>query len=96
MLKFVIVALVTLEILLLGALALAPANATIGESAVYIWDFASVGSNQLVCKKISMLPEDRPGLKSSEVQPVKINSTVAEDRFCANSAKPMIQSQEVS
>ena len=96
MLKLVIVALVTLEIILLGALALSPANATMSDSALYTWEFAYVGSNQVVCKQISLLPKDRPMPPSSPMQPVKISSRLVDEGYCANIAKPLIEDREIS
>lgn len=96
MLKFLIFALVTLEIILLGALALSPANAMMSDSAVYTWEFASVGSNQVVCKQISLLPKDRLMPPSSPMQPVNISSIVVDKSYCANIAKPLIEDREIS
>ncbi|MEY3869857.1 MAG: hypothetical protein ACRCT1_18205 [Microcoleaceae cyanobacterium] len=90
MLKFVLVALVTLEVVLLTTLALAPANATSGNTEFYTWNFANLGSSQLVCKRVEMLKRDRempPGVKSD---PVNIDSIIVDDRFCANLAKPIL------
>lgn len=91
MLKFVIAALLTLELVLWTAFALPPANATIANPEIYTWNFAYVGSNQLVCKKVVMLPENRELPPSSPMQAVNINSKVVNDSYCANAAKPILQ-----
>jgi len=90
MLKFVLVALVTLEVVLLTTLALAPANATSSNTEFYTWSFANLGNSQLVCKRVEMLKRDRempPGVKSD---PVNIDSIIVDDHFCANLAKPIL------
>ena len=90
MLRIVVVVLVTLELVLLTAFALAPANATSSDVGNYAWGFAYVGSNQVVCKKIVIHPEEQ--LKSSsdrrKVVKVTYGSTVVSDSYCANLAKP--------
>jgi hypothetical protein len=52
MLKSVVVALVSLGLVILTTLALAPADAATSNSETYIWSFASLDSNQLVCKQV--------------------------------------------
>ena len=91
MLKFVIVGLLTLELVLLAAFALPPANATVSNPEIYTWNFAYVGSNQLVCKKVVMVPGNRDIPPSSPMQAVNINSKVVDDSYCANAAKPLLQ-----
>lgn len=91
MLKFAIVGLLALELILLAAFALPPANATVSNPEVYTWNFAYVGSNQLVCKKVVMLPENRELPPSSPMQAVNIKSQVVDDSYCANAAKPLLQ-----
>lgn len=91
MLKLVILALVTLEILLLTVLAIPSAKATSSNLEFYTWNFASVGSNQLVCKKIVPLPQDRALPSSSPMQAVSINAEIVEDRYCAQSTKPLVK-----
>jgi hypothetical protein len=88
MLRLVIVALVTLELVLLTAF-FSPADAASSNFEHYIWSYASVGSNQLVCKKVVMHPDEGWQSRSSKNQPVKMNttSTVVSDRFCADSLK---------
>jgi hypothetical protein len=91
MLRILIVVLVTLELVLLTALALPPAKATTStDFENYLWSFADVGTNQLVCKKVVMHPEEQFKDRSSHRQVVKMysKSTVVSDSYCANSAKP--------
>ncbi len=89
MLKFVIAALVALEIVLLSSWVLPPANATSPDSEVYIWDYASIGSSQLVCKKVVFHPENRPLPPGVEVQPTRINSRIVNDSNCDHLTKPI-------
>ena len=98
MLRIVFVGLVILELVLLTTLALSPVNAATSnpDSAAsdklesYIWTFADLGSNQIVCKKIIMYPEEQLLRTSSNERAVKMNSTssIVSDSYCANSAKP--------
>ena len=94
MLRFIVVALVTLELVLLTAFALAPANATSSDFETYIWSFADLGSNQVVCKKVVMHPGELVQSKSSDRQVVRMNSAsaIVSDSYCAYSAKPSLQS----
>ncbi|HLO49582.1 MAG TPA: hypothetical protein VK211_14290 [Kamptonema sp.] len=91
MLKFVIVSLVALELILLTALALPPANATVSKPEIYTWNFASVGSKELVCKKVILAPGNRELPPSSPMQAVNINSIVVDASYCANAAKPILK-----
>lgn len=96
MLRFAIVALVTLEIVLLSALALPPARATQAASSnveQYIWSFAAVGSDRVVCKKVVMHPGKQLQDRSSHRELVRMSSKskVVSDSYCANSAKPSQQ-----
>lgn len=93
MLKFLIMALVTLELVLLSALVLPPADAASSDFENYIWGFASAGSNQLVCKKVAMQPDQwwQPGSSKNQAVKMYSTSTVVSDRYCANSAKPYPQ-----
>lgn len=88
MLRFAIVALVTLELVLLTALGIHPATATVSNPEFYAWNFASVGSSELVCKKTVVAPQDLV-LPSSPMQAVNINSVIVDEKFCANSTKPL-------
>lgn len=87
MLKFVIAALVALELILLGSL-LTPANAAVKDTEVYTWDYQSVGSSQVVCKQVTFHPQDRPLPPEAQVQPATIRSKIVSDRFCENLTKP--------
>lgn len=88
MLRFAIVALVTLGLVLVTAFGLYPATATVSNPEFYAWNFASVGSSQLVCKKTIVVPQDQI-LPSSSMQAVSINSAIVDDKFCATSTKPV-------
>lgn len=87
MLRFAIVALVTLGLVLMTALGLSSASATVSNPEFYAWNFASVGSSELVCKKTLVVPKDII-IPSSSMQAVSINSAIVDDKFCANSTKP--------
>lgn len=89
MLKFVIAALVALEIVLLSSWVLPPANATSPDSEVYIWDYAFIGSSQVVCKKVVFHPVNRPLPPGVEVQPARINSRIVNDSNCDHLTKPI-------
>ncbi|MBE9146046.1 hypothetical protein [Planktothrix mougeotii] len=91
MLKFVIAALVALEILLLNSWGLPPANATSPGAEVYIWDYASVGSHELVCKKVVFHPKNQPLPSGAEVQPVRIDSRIVNDADCSPLKKLIAQ-----
>lgn len=88
MLRFAIVALLTLGFVLVTALGLYPATATVSNPEFYAWNFASVGSSELVCKKTVVVPQDRI-IPSSSMQAVSINSAIVDDKFCANYTKPV-------
>ena len=88
MLKFAIVALLTFGFVLVTALGLYPATATVSNPEFYAWNFASVGSSELVCKKTVVVPQDLI-IPSSSMQPVSINSAIVDDKFCTNSIKPL-------
>ena len=88
MLRFAIVALVTFGLVLVTALGLHPANATVSTTEFYAWNFASVGSSELVCKKTVVVPQDQI-IPSSSMQAVSITSAIVDSKFCANSTKPV-------
>jgi hypothetical protein len=88
MLRFAIVALVTLGLVLVTALGLSPASATVSNPEFYAWNFASVGSSELVCKKTVVVPQDLI-IPSSSMQPVSINAAIVDNKFCANSTQPV-------
>ncbi|MEG4571317.1 hypothetical protein QUA56_01115 [Microcoleus sp. N3A4] len=87
MLRFAIVALVTLGLVLVTALGLHPANATVSNPEFYAWNFASVGSSELVCKKTVVVPQNQ--IVPSSMQAVSITSAIVDEKFCANSTKPV-------
>jgi hypothetical protein len=87
MFKFIIILLVTLELVLLSAF-FQPANATVKDAEFYTWDYAGVGREELVCKQVIIHPKKSLIPESSEMEPVAIRSQVVSDRYCASSAKP--------
>jgi hypothetical protein len=89
MFKYLIILLVTLELVLLTTF-FQPANATVKDADFYTWDYSRVGSEKLVCKQIIIHPKNSLMPESSEMQPVAIRSEVVSDRYCASSAKPSI------
>ena len=88
MLKYLIICLITLELVLLSGLFRVPANATIKEPEIFTWDYASIGNSQVVCKKVIFHPTNRWIPESSDMEPVNINSLVVNDNYCSNLAKP--------
>lgn len=90
MLRIVIVALVTLEIVLLSALTLSPANATTSDLETYVWSYAGVGNHEVVCKQLVIHPQKQLKDRSSKRQVMKMSSgsKIVNDSYCANSAKP--------
>ena len=93
MVRLVVVFLVTLELVLLTAFALAPAHATSTDVENYTWGFAYVGSNQVVCKKLAMHPQEQiqSQLDHRKVVKVSYDSIVVSDSYCANLAKPSLE-----
>lgn len=89
MLKYAIVALITLELVLLSALVKVPANANIRDPEIFTWDYASLGNAQIVCKKVVFHPTNRWIPESSDMEPVNINSLVVNDSYCAHLTKPV-------
>ncbi|MCW6051942.1 hypothetical protein K4039_18040 [Lyngbya sp. CCAP 1446/10] len=87
MLRFAIIALVTLGLVLVTAFGLYPASATVSNPEFYAWNFASVGSSELVCKKTVIVPQNL--IIPSSMQAVRINSAIVDDKFCTNSTKPV-------
>ena len=87
----VVVALVTLTLVVLTAFLVAPASATSSDFENYMWSYAGVGSNQVVCKKIVMHPEKQIQDRSSNRKVVKMYSTsmVVSDSYCTDLAKPV-------
>lgn len=96
LLKFAIATLVTLELVLLTTLAIAPAKATLSLPEIYTWNFEAVGSNQLVCKKVVVAPEDREVPPSFPRQAVNIRSVIVDNSYCAHTAKPLVENRESS
>jgi hypothetical protein len=81
----VLVALVTLELIFLSVLI--PANATSTPSESYTWQYAYLGSTEKVCKKVIVQPEDRLVPRSSDMQPINVQSLIVDDHYCASQKK---------
>jgi hypothetical protein len=88
MLRFAFLALVTFGLVLMTGLDLHPANATVSTPEFYAWNFASVGSSELVCKKTVVVPQNLI-IPSSSMDAVSITSVIVDSKFCANSTKPV-------
>ncbi len=88
MLKYIIVALLSLELILFSSVFFAPANATESEPSFYLWDYASVGKTTVVCKQMMIRLEDRPLPAGVEMQPASIQSKRVDDRYCNALTKP--------
>ena len=88
--RLIIGFLVALELVLLSSFVLPPAKATTPNMESYIWSFAEVGSNKVVCKKLVMHPEQQLKDRSSNRELVQMSSAsvVVSDKYCANLAKP--------
>lgn len=71
------------------ALGLSSASATVSNPEFYAWNFASVGSSELVCKKTLVVPQNLI-IPSSSMQAVSIYSAIVDDKFCAKSTKPAV------
>lgn len=93
MLRNVVLALVSLGLVLLTTFALAPADAATRDVESYIWSFSPFDGNQLVCKQVVMHPERQLQRRSSQEQVVQMKSisNIVDDRYCANSAKPIME-----
>lgn len=91
MLKFVISALVALEIVLLSSWVIPSANATSPDTEVYIWDYAAIGSSQMVCKKVVFHPQNIPLPAGVEVQPARIDSRIVNDADCSHLTQPILK-----
>jgi hypothetical protein len=87
MLKYLLVALVTLELIFLSVLIPANATSTPTPSESYTWQYAYLGSTEKVCKKVIVQPEDRPVPKSSDMQPINVQSLIVDDHYCAGQTK---------
>lgn len=88
--RTVVVALISLGLLVLTTLTLAPAQATATDSEVYFWGYSYPNTDQLVCKKVVTHPAESVKSGSSNRPAVKMysQSLVVGDRYCADFAKP--------
>ncbi|NEQ41424.1 MAG: hypothetical protein F6K40_36610 [Okeania sp. SIO3I5] len=88
MLKYMIIALITLELVLLSSFVRSPANATIRDSEIFTWDYASISNSLVVCKKVIFHPTNRKLPESSDMEPINIHSQVVNDEYCSDLTKP--------
>ena len=88
MLKYIIAALLSLELVLFSSAFFAPAQATETDPSFYIWDYAAVGQSQVVCKQVVMKAENRPLASGVDQQPVSVQSHPVDSQFCAHLTKP--------
>jgi len=88
--KFLIMGLIALNIALLGAIALKPANATTPANT-YFWGYSRNLGEGVICKKALANPI-REIAPPSETEGMKMqfkyNSVAVSDRFCAGLPKP--------
>lgn len=87
MLRFIVIALVTIELVLLSGFLPAKASSPPQALETYAWGYASVGSNQFVCKKIEAVPTES-NLPLKDKQQVKMQSLIVAQNHCAHLAKP--------
>ncbi|MEB3343471.1 hypothetical protein [Okeania sp.] len=87
--KYILIALISLELVLLSAFIKVPANANIRDLEVFTWDYASINNSQIVCKKVKFQPANRKLPESSDMEPVKINSQIIDDSYCFDLTKPV-------
>ncbi|MCL2937091.1 MAG: hypothetical protein O4803_08365 [Trichodesmium sp. St15_bin1_1] len=89
MLKYILIALITLELILLSGFVTSPANGTMRDSEIFIWDYASLSNYKVVCKKMIFHPTNRRLPESSDMKPINIHSQVVNDEYCSNLTKPV-------
>ena len=89
MLKYIVIALITIELILLTGFVQSPANGTIRDSEIFIWDYASLSNYQVVCKKTIFHPTNRKLPESSDMEPINIHSQVVNNEYCSNLTKPV-------
>ncbi|MGB3691906.1 MAG: hypothetical protein WA865_03110 [Spirulinaceae cyanobacterium] len=87
--KKILIALICLEIVLVTVLRNNPVNATVSDPATYTWDFRRIGSEQVVCKQVTIRPGKRVVPKSSDKQSIQVRSQIVADSYCANLTKPV-------
>lgn len=87
MLRFIFIALVTIELVLLSGFLPAKASSPPQALETYAWGYTSVGSNQLVCKKIEAVPTES-NLSLKDKQQVKMQSLIVAQNHCSHLAKP--------
>ena len=86
--KYIITALVALELVLLSSFC-SPAAATINDTESYIWDYAYSGSSQFVCKQVIFHPIGEPvTAHESLTQPAILRSHIVDSSHCKSVSKP--------
>ncbi len=85
MTKQAILALLGFIVVVAIAFGFSPVRAAQPESVVYTWEYASIGSDQLVCKQIAVYP--KAAVKKGR-QPIRIATKVVRDQRCAAIPKP--------
>ncbi|MGB3536306.1 MAG: hypothetical protein WBA13_22665 [Microcoleaceae cyanobacterium] len=66
----------------------APANATESEPSFYLWDYASVGFAQVVCKQMVIHSQERSLPVGVEMQAASLQSHQVDDHYCSALTKP--------
>lgn len=89
MLKYIVIVLITIELILLTGFVKSHANGTIKDSELFIWDYASLSNSQVVCKKMIFHPINRKLPELSDMEPIKIHSQVVNDEDCSNLTRPV-------
>ncbi|NJL00170.1 MAG: hypothetical protein HC910_06210 [Spirulinaceae cyanobacterium SM2_1_0] len=87
MFRNTILALISFAVVIAIALGVSPARAVQPNSVVYTWEYAHIGSNQLVCKQIAVYPK---AAVQRDQQPVRIISKAVGDQRCAAITKPRV------
>lgn len=94
MFKYLFAALTALVLVLWGSGTFTPANATTNTTTndpqVYIWDYAGIGSSEVVCKQVGFHSVSRPLPKDVNVQPTHVSTTVVDEGYCTNLTKPKV------
>jgi len=83
--KQAILALLSFLVVVAIAFTFAPARAAQPDSVVYTWEYASLGSDQLVCKQIAVYPKEAV---QRGRQPVRIAAKIVNNKHCAKLTKP--------
>ena len=90
--KTVLVILFILGLVVSTTFKLAPAQATPPDSQIYAWGFVRLGSQQLVCKQMTIHPEKQVVSQASHHKSIKMSSksAIVEERYCSHLTKPSL------